>query len=46
MANSASVKVGDFAPDGKLVTKSGTTLQIADLWKNGPVVLHFTRHKG
>ncbi len=45
-ATKNDAQVGDLAPDGKLVNKSGATVNISDLWKDSPLVLVFVRHKG
>jgi peroxiredoxin len=39
-------EVGDKAPDGKVVNKSGTVLRLSQLWSDSPLVLVFSRHKG
>jgi peroxiredoxin len=37
---------GDAAPDYKVFDASGREVALADLWREGPVVLAFLRHFG
>jgi peroxiredoxin len=40
------LQVGDPAPNARLYDVSGNTVELQDLWRNGPALLIFLRHYG
>ncbi len=40
------LNIGDPAPDYTLLSSSGDTVYLNNVWQNGPTVLTFLRHFG
>ena len=42
----ATIEVGQHAPDATLGRSDGSDVTLAELWRDGPVVVAFLRHFG
>ena len=42
----SDVRVGNKAPNARVIDKDGNAFKLSDLWEEKPLVLVFTRHKG
>lgn len=40
------LSVGDLAPSASVIDIHGNSVELKDLWANGPTVLTFLRHFG